>query len=774
VHLAASTISRIMKDHGLGPAPRRSGPTWRQFLRAQASGVVATDFFHVDTVLFKRLYVLFFIELGRRKVWITGVTDHPNAAWVTQEARPSSRRRDNTARCAGARPLTSQGAGGRRCMAGPALVARWGGDHGSRVRSHVVAARSPARRWNLMTMIRSRLYGLRKLFFCVAVFILVVGLTLGLGIAAVRLAHHVSGFAEVAAAAVVGLVALGVLCGLMGRRLAPGTVLELDLATLPPEAGRANLGARTLGVRTLLTLRETVKALERAGTDNHVVGLLVHVRFGAGGLAQIQEIRDAILRFRHTGKFAVAFADSFGELRGGNGSYYFASACDEIILQPTGGVAFVGLAREKNFVRRTLDRVGVEPVFEFRHEYKSAASQFLRTGMSEPEREQTQRILDSQFGQITAGVAEARGMTPSEVAELADAGPFLADEAKQIGLVDSLGYRDQAVGRAKERAGDGASLLFLHKYAKRVHRSSGKGKVATVAVITATGPIRRHRAPNSLAGSDQIAADSTAEAIRQAAADRRVRAIVMRVDSPGGSAVASDTIWHEMVLARGAGKPVIVTMGNVAGSGGYYIAVAADRIVAQPGSITGSIGVVAGKAVLSGAKEKIGIDVDEVHTNTNALAWSSNRGFRDTEQERLSKTIDAIYDTFVARVAEGRKIPPDRVHQIARGRIWTGEDAHDLGLVDKLGGFPEALRLARELASIAPEARLRMKPFPKKLKPLARLRGANTDSSDDLRVTVKSLVAATGRIGRFAVQLGLADTQGELQMESEPEDWFIR
>ncbi len=556
-----------------------------------------------------------------------------------------------------------------------------------------------------MTMMGSRLYSLRKLFFRLAVLTLVVGLTLGLGIAAVRLAHHVSGFAEVAAAVVAGLVALGVLCGLVGRRLAPGTVLELDLAILPPEAGRANLGARR--TRTLPTLRETVEALERAGADKRVVGLLVHVRFGAGGLAQIQEIRDAILQFRNTGKFAVAFADSFGEFRGGNGSYYLASACDEIILQPTGGVAFVGLAREKNFVRRTLDRVGVEPVFEFRHEYKSAASQFLRTGMSEPEREQTQRILDSQFGQITAGVAEARGMTLSEVADLADTGPFPADEAKEIGLVDSLGYRDQAIGRAKERAGDGASLLFLHKYAKRPHRSSGEGRVATVAVITATGPIRRHRAPNPLAGSDQIAADSTAEAIRQAAAAQRVRAIVMRVDSPGGSAVASDTIWHEMVLARGAGKPVIVTMGNVAGSGGYYVAVGADRIVAQPGSITGSIGVVAGKAVVSGAKEKIGIDVDEVHTNTNALAWSSNRGFRDTERERLSKTIDATYNTFVARVAEGRKIPPDRVHQIARGRIWTGEDAHDLGLVDKLGGFPEALRLARELASIAPEARLR-------------------------------------------------------------------
>ncbi|MGP8061005.1 MAG: signal peptide peptidase SppA [Acidimicrobiales bacterium] len=626
-----------------------------------------------------------------------------------------------------------------------------------------------------MTMIRSRLYGLRKLFFPVAVFTLVVGLTLGLGIAAVRLAHHVSGFTEVAAAAVVGLVALGVLCGLMGRRLAPGTVLELDLATLPPEVGIANLGARTLGVRTLLTLRETVEALERAGADKHVVGLLVHVSFGAGGLAQIQEIRDAILRFRHTGKFAVAFADTFGELRGGNGSYYLASACDEIILQPTGGVAFVGLAREKNFIRRTLDRVGVEPVFEFRHEYKSAASQFLRTGMSEREREQTQRILDSQFGQITAGVAESRGMTPGEVAQLADTGPFLADEAKEIGLVDALGYRDQAVAHAKERAGEGASLLFLHRYAKRVRPSSGKGKVATVAVITATGAIRRRRsAPNPLTGSDQIPADSTAEALRQAAADRRVRAIVMRVNSPGGSAVASDTIWREMLLARDAGKPIIVTMGNVAGSGGYYIAVGADRIVAQPDSITGSIGVVAGKMVLASAKERIGIDVDEVHTNTNALVGSSNRGFSDTEQERLSKTIDAIYDTFVARVAEGRKIPPDRVHQIARGRIWTGEDAHDLGLVDELGGFPEALRLARELASIAPEARLRMKPFPKKLKPLARLRGANTDSIDDLWATVRSLLAATGRIGRFAAQLGLADTQAELQMECGPEDWLIR
>jgi protease-4 len=407
-----------------------------------------------------------------------------------------------------------------------------------------------------------------------------------------------------------------------------------------------------------------------------------------------------------------------------------------------------------------------------------------------------QRIVDSQFGQITAGVAETRGKTSDAVRQLADRAPLLADEARDAGLVDRVGYRDEALAQAKKRAGNGAELLYLARYAKRARRKPGKGRPATMAVITATGAIvPRHQRTNPLIGPSQIEADRTAAAIRQAARDKRVKAIVLRVDSPGGSAVASDTIWRETVLAREAGKPVIVTMGNVAASGGYYISAAADRIVAHPGTITGSIGVISGKPVIAKAKAKIGFTVDEVHTSANARLLSLNRVFTDTEQERFTRELDGIYDAFVAKVAEGRHLTRQRVHEIARGRVWTGEDAHAIGLVDALGGFPEALRLARELAGVDTGAPVRLKPFPKKASPVAALRGATGDSSEDPKaagsgstsggplgpigaIAMGSLGARAGgplgAIAQLIRELSVTRARGVLHLGSEPEEWFIR
>jgi protease-4 len=624
-----------------------------------------------------------------------------------------------------------------------------------------------------VTLVRSWISSGRRLFLGAAVLAATLGVLVGLGIAANRFAHHVNGFIEVTAIVVVGGIVLGVAAGALRPGLPPGTVLELDLAQLPPEATGRNVLAQARG-RRQLSMRETVELLERAATDRRVSGLLVYATFDRAGMAQIQELRDAILALRRAGKPAVAFSDTFGEVGGGNGSYYLATACDEIVLQPSGAVGFVGLAREMNFVRRALDRVGVEPLFEGRHEYKSAASQLLHTSLTEPEREQLQRILDSQFGQIVAGVVEARGLAPEAARRLADAGPLAADEARAAGLVDRLGYRDEARSRAKERVGKGASLMFLDRYARRARRRS-RGRRPTVAIITATGGIvRRRAAPNPLTGVDQIQAERTADAIRQAADDRKVRAIVMRVDSPGGSAVASDAIWRETVLARQAGKPLVVTMANVAGSGGYYISTAADRIIAQPGTVTGSIGVIAGKPVLARAKERIGFDVDEAHTGSNALMWSLNRAFDDSGEERFSKSLDVIYDTFVTRVSEGRSLPKERVHEVARGRVWTGEDARAVGLVDTLGGFPEALAAARELAGLDAGAPLRTKSFPKRVSPLAALRGGKGDSSDDLRARLHGVLDALGPLRQLAGELGLSDARGELHMQTDPHSWLIR
>jgi protease-4 len=238
--------------------------------------------------------------------------------------------------------------------------------------------------------------------------------------------------------------------------------------------------------------------------------------------------------------------------------------------------------------------------------------------------------------------------------------------------------------------------------------------------------------------------------------------------------VASDAIWRETVLAREAGKPLVVTMGNVAGSGGYYISAAADRIVAQPGTVTGSIGVIAGKPVLARAKERIGFSVDEAHTSQNALMWSLNRAFDDSGEARFSKSLDVIYDTFVTRVAEGRSLPEERVREVARGRVWTGEDAQAVGLVDTLGGFPAALAAARELAGLERGAPLRTKAFPKRASPLATLRGAKGDSSDDLRGRLNGVLDALGPLRQLAGDLGLSEGRGELHMQADPHSWLIR
>lgn len=523
-------------------------------------------------------------------------------------------------------------------------------------------------------------------------------------------------------------------------------------------------------------MRETVEAIGRAARDRRVAGILVYPSFGAAGLAQVQEIRDALVAFRGQGKVTVAFADTFGELAAGNAAYYLATACEEVVLQPTGSVGLVGLKREATFLAGTLARLGVEPLFEGRHEYKSAAAQLLETGFSGPEAEQLRRVLDSQLAQIVRGIATGRGIVEADVRELVDHGPFLADEASRAGLVDVLGYRDEAIARAKERAGKGARLVLLQRYARRgPGRLPGKGRPVTVAVVTATGSIvRRSGSPLAALGGRSMDAAGTAAAIRKAYRAKGVRAVLLRVDSPGGSAVASETIYREIVLARRSGKPVVVSMGNLAASGGYYLAAGADRIVAQPGSITGSIGVIAGKLVVADAKAKLAMSVDEVHAGDHALIASVNRPFSDAEHERFAASLDGLYDAFVARVAEGRHLTVEQVDEVARGRVWTGEDALERGLIDALGGFDEALRQVREVAGLPPGARLRLQGFPGRHSLIAGLRPPRTNSTDDASAAPVARAKASPLEGVLRLYRQLAGEGGRLHVGTEPEDWFIR
>ncbi|MGO8917109.1 MAG: signal peptide peptidase SppA [Stellaceae bacterium] len=494
------------------------------------------------------------------------------------------------------------------------------------------------------------------------------------------------------------------------KPLAERNVLLVDLTQSLPE-GPSGDGIERILLGEQTSLRDVLDALERAGNDPRIGGLVARLGDGAVGTAQAQELRDAIAAFRAKGKFAFGYADSFGELGSGMRSYYLATAFDEIWLQPVGEVGIVGLRAEMPFFRGALDKLGIEPRFDHREEFKTAMNTLTETKMTPAHREETDLLLRSVYGQMVTGIAEGRRLDQPRVRSLVDQGPFTADQALDAHLIDHVGYRDDAVAVARVRAGENASLVSLQRYLDSAGRPHQSGP--TVAVIYGTGLITRGDSSNSpLSGSGVMGADSVTRAFRQAAEDASVRAILFRIDSPGGSATASETIWREVVRAKEAGKPVVVSMGNVAGSGGYYVAAGVDKIVAEPATLTGSIGVVGGKVLLGGLSEKLGITWDASEIGRNAGIDSIVDDFTPQERERFERSLDYVYDIFKARGAAGRKLGADAVEEIAKGRVWTGEDAKTRGLVDALGGFDTALALAKQAAGLAADSDVTLKTFP--------------------------------------------------------------
>jgi len=515
------------------------------------------------------------------------------------------------------------------------------------------------------------------------------------------------------------------------------TILEIDLTHGLDEQTPDN-PVTGLVLAKSSTVRDVVEALQRATTDDRVVALIARVGSAQTGLAQIQEVRDAILAFRDKGKRAVAFATTFGEFAAGNGAYYLATAFDTIYLQPSGDVGLTGLLAETPFVRGTLDKLDLVPRLDHRQEYKNFMNTFTERHYTAPHREATQRVMESQFAQIVQGIAAARGLYPGAVQTLIDRGPFLGPEALKAQLVDALAYRDEVYAQVKEQAGEQAKLLYLSKYLAYAGRPYTTGD--TIALIYGVGAVHLGASDyDPLMDGSTMGADTVTAAFRAAIEDPKVKAILFRIDSPGGSYVASDAIWRETVRAREAGKPVIVSMGNLAGSGGYFVAAAANKIVAQPGTITGSIGVLGGKMLTTGLWDKLGLSWDEIHTSSNATLWSSTRDYTPEQWERLQGWLDRVYDDFTTKVSAGRQLPKEKVLEIAKGRIWTGEDAKERGLVDELGGFPVALRLTREAIGRTADAPIRLKLFPERPAPwealLARLLGDEDESSDPSEAT---------------------------------------
>ncbi|MCI0485414.1 MAG: signal peptide peptidase SppA [Blastocatellia bacterium] len=509
----------------------------------------------------------------------------------------------------------------------------------------------------------------------------------------------------------------------------PGkVVLEVDLETALIEDVPDDPVAKTMMSDTV-ALRDIVDALEKAGTDDRVAGLVAKIGAAPMGMAQVQEIRDAVKAFRARNKFAIAYSETFGEVGPGSGAYYLATAFDSIKLQPSGDIGLTGIIMESPFVSGTLEKLDVKPRMDHRYEYKAAMNMFTEKKFTAPHRESMEKVMNSWFGQMTRAIAEARKLSEEQVRALVDKGPFLGKEAVDAGLIDGVAYRDEVYSEAKKKAGDGASFLYLKKYLERAGRPHVSGQ--TIALIYGVGGVQRgHSGFDPVFGDVSMGSDTVAAAFRAAIEDTSVKAILFRVDSPGGSYVASDTIWRETIRAKEAGKPVIVSMGDLAGSGGYFVAMAADKIVAQPGTITASIGVLGGKMVTTGFWDKTGISWDEVHVGANATMFTGTKDYTPAEWAEFQSWLDRVYEDFTSKVAEGRKLPKEKILEIAKGRIWSGEDAKELGLVDELGGFPVALKLAKAAAGIPEGENVRLKVFPAKKSTLDVFFGESPDSSE--------------------------------------------
>ena len=459
------------------------------------------------------------------------------------------------------------------------------------------------------------------------------------------------------------------------------------------------------------SLRDVVDALDRGASDDRVVGMIARIGAAPMPMAQIQEIRDAVLRFRAHKKFAVAYSETFGEFGPGNGAYYLATAFDKIYLQPSGDVGLTGLIMESPFIKGTLGKLGVTFHGDHRYEYKAALNFYTESKYTDAHKEEMTSIMNSWFNQMKDGICAARQIAPDKFQSIVDAGPYLGKEAVDARLVDGVAYRDEVYGKVKEQAGSGAELLYLDKYLDRAGSPHDHGK--KIALVYGVGAVTRGKSDfDPVQGEQTMGSDTVASAIRAAANDEHVKAILFRVDSPGGSYVASDTIWREVVNARKAGKPVIVSMGNLAGSGGYFVAMAADKIVAQPGTITASIGVLGGKMLTSGLWDKVGLSWDEVHQGDKATMFTGTHDYTPAEWGRFEAWLDRVYVDFTGKVADGRRLPKEKVLEIAKGRIWSGQDAKTLGLVDELGGYDTALKVAKKAAGIPESDEVKIVVFP--------------------------------------------------------------
>ena len=511
---------------------------------------------------------------------------------------------------------------------------------------------------------------------------------------------------------VLSIIAFGVIVSFTGIAfiyllVSRGPAIQDDSTLVLRPGGELQESAPTDVVGQLIandatTVRGVVESLRLAKRDPRITGvLLMPAAIDSPYWAKVQELRDAVLDFRKSGKVVVGFLES-----GGDREYYLASAADRVFLLPTSSLDITGIASYEVFLRGAFDKVGAYPDFVQIGAYKTAVNQLTQKTFTPEHREMTESLNEDMYQQLVRGIASARKKTEAEMRQLLDQGPFSPEDALHDGLVDGLAYEDQLDDLVPQlrQAGE-MRRIDGTDYQRVTPRSVGVRTGSRIAVLYASGVIASGKSGYNPGSGMVVGSDTFVEQLRRVRADESIKAIVLRVDSPGGSGSASDVMWRELTITRDQkpARPLIVSMSDLAASGGYYISAPAQVIVAQPGTLTGSIGVFGGKFVIDGTLSKIGVTTETVKAGKNADLESPFSRFSPDQRAKMGDYIAGFYKTFITKVAEGRHTTPERIDAVGQGRVWTGAQAKERGLVDALGGLDTAVAIAKQRAHIPAE-----------------------------------------------------------------------
>ena len=499
--------------------------------------------------------------------------------------------------------------------------------------------------------------------------------------------------------------------------IAANSVLVLSLDGEVPEAAPVDVPIPFIQSQSVPTVRDVWSSLRQAATDNRIKAVVVEPRHLVAGWGTLQEIRQDLTAFKRSGKPVYALLDNPGSRE-----YYLASAADRIFLPPEDLLDVKGFHVEELYFKNTLDKLGIAVEVDHIGRYKDAGDVFTRTNMSPETREVLNQILDQVYGDFCSTVGGARHKSADDIKTLIDMGPFLAPQAKAAGLVDQLGYEDQVYGELKNKVG----ARELNKVNIRTYFHAVPARGDRIALLVGEGDIVSGEADNALGNQTVIASGSFSKLIRQVRNDRTIKGVILRIDSPGGDSIASDEILHELKLLSGA-KPLVISMSDVAASGGYYISMTGDPVLSYPDTITGSIGVLYVRPNLRGLYDKLGISDDMVSRGKLADMDSPYLPLSDAAREKLHELIQATYISFVSKVSTARRKSYDQIDPIAQGRVWMGSQARQNGLVDNLGGLDQAIALVRQRAHLSAAGETNLVMYPPRRSLLDVLASSSTD-----------------------------------------------